>query len=286
MHSFGVTPKCPTCTRSVYAAEQVMGPGRKMYHKLCLKCTLCSRQLESHSLKEHDLEPYCSSCHIRNFGTKNLRSANFFPSSPPASPTRRTRSPPPTSPLTTATTLPATEEEEIDEDESPHEFGDVSPAATFSSSPFPRVTPPSTSLPPRTKSPFKADIPSTYVPRTYSARSISPVATGPSSAPTPGYIRTNVTGSPLRQSHTGASTVKRTHTGLGGTPTCPRCEKAVYFAEQVKASGRTWHQLCLSCTECSVLLDSTRITEKDGVVLCRNCYSKLHGPVGSGYALL
>lgn len=55
---------------------------------------------------------------------------------------------------------------------------------------------------------------------------------------------------------------------------------------QVKASGRVWHKACLRCTECRVLLDSNRLTEKDGDPLCRSCYSKLHGPQGSGYALL
>jgi len=67
---------------------------------------------------------------------------------------------------------------------------------------------------------------------------------------------------------------------------CPACHKAVYFAEQVKASGQTWHKLCLKCTECKTRLDSSRLTEKDGLVFCRNCYGKLHGPQGEGYALV
>ncbi|KAI0314002.1 hypothetical protein OF83DRAFT_1064538 [Amylostereum chailletii] len=72
----------------------------------------------------------------------------------------------------------------------------------------------------------------------------------------------------------------------GGTPQCPRCSKSVYFAEQVKAVGKTWHKTCLRCVECNTSLDSSRLTEKDGEPHCRSCYSKLHGPRGNGYALL
>ncbi|KAI0087599.1 hypothetical protein BDY19DRAFT_954528 [Irpex rosettiformis] len=32
MHPFGGTPICPRCNKAVYAAEQIMGPGRKVRH--------------------------------------------------------------------------------------------------------------------------------------------------------------------------------------------------------------------------------------------------------------
>ncbi|THU97875.1 hypothetical protein K435DRAFT_662060 [Dendrothele bispora CBS 962.96] len=72
----------------------------------------------------------------------------------------------------------------------------------------------------------------------------------------------------------------------GNTPSCPKCGKSVYFAEQVKAVGKTYHRGCLRCNECNTLLDSTRLRDHDGVPLCGRCYNKLHGPQGSGYALL
>ncbi|KAI0270741.1 hypothetical protein BC834DRAFT_1011712 [Gloeopeniophorella convolvens] len=88
-----------------------------------------------------------------------------------------------------------------------------------------------------------------------------------------GGLRSTPTGSPARQ-------------WGSGTPQCPRCGKSVYFAEQVKAIGKTWHKACLRCTECGTTLDSSRLTERDGDPYCHRCYNKLHGPAGSGYALL
>ncbi|KAJ3519383.1 hypothetical protein NMY22_g13232 [Coprinellus aureogranulatus] len=72
----------------------------------------------------------------------------------------------------------------------------------------------------------------------------------------------------------------------GSTPQCPRCEKSVYFAEQVKAIGKTYHKGCLRCTECGTTLDSTKLRDHDEQPFCVRCYNKLYGPQGNGYALL
>ncbi|KAL1937433.1 hypothetical protein VTO73DRAFT_13769 [Trametes versicolor] len=92
MHPFGGTPICPRCAKSVYAAEQIMGPGRKLYHKPCLACKSCGKRLDSFSLVEHDEEPYCKNCHVKLFGTRDLRHANLPHrddlTSPPSSPIR------------------------------------------------------------------------------------------------------------------------------------------------------------------------------------------------------
>jgi hypothetical protein len=108
-------------------------------------------------------------------------------------------------------------------------------------------------------------------------------------------IPVQMTGSPRRQ--WGAGTA---------TPQCPRCAKSVYFAEQVKAVGKTFHKACLRCIECNTTLDSNRLRDHDGDPYCVRCYSKVYlclhasrsrrllddstlqnyGPQGSGYALL
>ncbi|KAG8935230.1 hypothetical protein FRC01_005486 [Tulasnella sp. 417] len=69
-----------------------------MYHKPCLSCKSCSKRLDSFSLVEHDSEPYCKQCHIRNFSTKDLRHANLPQASPPTSPSRTPTGSAPTSP--------------------------------------------------------------------------------------------------------------------------------------------------------------------------------------------
>ncbi|KAI0776786.1 hypothetical protein BD413DRAFT_610375 [Trametes elegans] len=118
MHPFGGTPICPRCSKAVYAAEQIMGPGRKLYHKArtnpCLACKSCGKRLDSLNLVEHDEEPYCKNCHVKLFGTRDLRQANLphrddILGSPPTSPVRtafglnnRATSPPPVPTHTTS----------------------------------------------------------------------------------------------------------------------------------------------------------------------------------------
>ena len=53
---------------------------------------------------------------------------------------------------------------------------------------------------------------------------------------------------------------------------CPRCDKNVYFAEEVKGLGQVYHKLCFSCSACRKLLDSGNITEHDGQMFCNSCY--------------
>ncbi|KAI9487010.1 MAG: hypothetical protein EXX96DRAFT_62413 [Benjaminiella poitrasii] len=71
---------------------------------------------------------------------------------------------------------------------------------------------------------------------------------------------------------------------FGGTPKCPRCEKAVYMAEQVIGPGGPWHKNCLTCKECNKRLDSTTLTEKNNEAYCKTCYNRKWGPKGYGFA--
>lgn len=43
----------------------------------------------------------------------------------------------------------------------------------------------------------------------------------------------------------------RTKTKFGGSPKCPVCGKSVFFAEQLKALGETFHKTCFKCASCS-----------------------------------
>ncbi|KAJ3100436.1 hypothetical protein HDU97_002223 [Phlyctochytrium planicorne] len=70
---------------------------------------------------------------------------------------------------------------------------------------------------------------------------------------------------------------------FGGAPSCPRCSKAVYMAEQITGPGGMWHKTCLTCKECNKRLDSTNVTERENEAYCKTCYGKLFGPKGYGF---
>ncbi|KNC96225.1 uncharacterized protein SPPG_08378 [Spizellomyces punctatus DAOM BR117] len=70
---------------------------------------------------------------------------------------------------------------------------------------------------------------------------------------------------------------------FGGAPSCPRCGKAVYLAEQVTGPNGMWHKSCLTCKECNKRLDSTSLTEREKEAYCKTCYGKLFGPKGYGF---
>ena len=50
--------------------------------------------------------------------------------------------------------------------------------------------------------------------------------------------------------------VERPEMKLGGAPTCPRCAKRVYFNEERKLLGKSWHKSCFNCGEfvCKLVL--------------------------------
>ncbi|PFH49999.1 hypothetical protein AMATHDRAFT_41169 [Amanita thiersii Skay4041] len=353
MHPFGGIPICPRCSKQVYAAEQVMGPGRKLYHKPCLACTLCNKRLDSLTLLEHDQLPYCKSCHIKNFGTRDLRHANLphredtLPGSPtkgsqplplPPRVTSPTGTKPSAPPLLKPTRSLASNSNRVSIDfdrTNQHEVDAQSTSPPGRVSPFapPRTTSPTSSetisIPSNTGRPGNGNLPRTVpLPLTSPTRSVPPLYTGESdststTSPSPTTTTTPITrpthhssrsvGSvPLMNGLLPTSTGTRygallnrtagginsssaalspTNTGSprrwgGETPACPRCTKNVYFAEQVRAVGKVFHKGCLRCMECSTLLDSSRLRDHDGDPYCVRCYSKLHGPQGSGYALL
>ncbi|KAI9202912.1 uncharacterized protein BJ171DRAFT_512579 [Polychytrium aggregatum] len=72
---------------------------------------------------------------------------------------------------------------------------------------------------------------------------------------------------------------------FGSTDICPRCGKAVYFAEQALGPGNTkYHKSCFLRSECNRTLDSSSMAERDSAIFCRSCYGKKFGPKGFGYS--
>ncbi|KDE02225.1 hypothetical protein MVLG_07205 [Microbotryum lychnidis-dioicae p1A1 Lamole] len=68
--TFAAAPKCTYCGKSVYFAEQTIGPAGKIYHKPCLKCSSCGKTLEPGALLDHAGDPYCKACYGKAFGTR------------------------------------------------------------------------------------------------------------------------------------------------------------------------------------------------------------------------
>jgi len=318
-----------------------MGPGRKLYHKPCLACTLCNKRLDSLTLLEHDQLPYCKSCHLKNFGTRDLRHANLpHRDDQPPSPTKANQPPlplpprvtspiriDPPAPLLKPTRSLVTSPNGIRSPTFPRSVVDIERTNDKDSEGDAATSPAhgcaSPSAPPRALSPLiKTNMPSNSgrhgqgnFPRTIPlspnksaqpSTDSNPNPKSPSPVPRPLHNSSrSVESIPLVSSLVATTTGTRygellnrasvNLTGTSGgsprrwgadTPTCPRCSRNVYFAEQVKAVGKTYHKGCLRCMECKTLLDSSRLRDHDGEPYCVRCYGKLHGPQGSGYALL
>ncbi|KAI0717689.1 hypothetical protein C8T65DRAFT_640473 [Cerioporus squamosus] len=310
MHPFGGTPICPRCSTAVYAAEQIMGPGRKY----CLKCTSCNKRLDSFSLVEHEEQL----CHVKLFGTRDLRHGNLYQASP-----NRAASPPPRS--STASDL--AQPQPIRR----HMTGSASMESSRTKAASPPPMPTYLLRPNRTLSPSKgmgsgslalkaldnliedfggveivtpvhanedtngrtaagASTSQSTAANGNGTRAASPPAASPRTRTIPVPLAPSMTGTrygaalgaPLAPMMTG----RQWGPGAGATPKCPTCGKSVYFAEQVKAVGKTWHKWCLRCQGCEKTLDTGRLVDKDGSPFCGTCYTKNFGPAGSGYALL
>lgn len=74
---------------------------------------------------------------------------------------------------------------------------------------------------------------------------------------------------------------------FGGAPKCPICGKSVYFAEKLVALGETFHKKCFACNECKKTLGTAaEANDGQGLIYCKGCYAKKHGPKGIGFGTL
>lgn len=69
-----------------------------------------------------------------------------------------------------------------------------------------------------------------------------------------------------------------------GAPRCPRCQQRVYFNEERKALGKSWHTKCFNCAKCRKSLDSTNCNGHEGEIFCTACHRREFGPKGYGFA--
>jgi cysteine/glycine-rich protein len=62
-----------------------------------------------------------------------------------------------------------------------------------------------------------------------------------------------------------------------GAPKCPRCNDRVYFGEERKALGKSWHTRCFTCCQCKKSLSSTNYNEFEGELMCTACNRRYAG---------
>lgn len=69
--------------------------------------------------------------------------------------------------------------------------------------------------------------------------------------------------------------IKPTETETG----CPRCDGAVFQAEEINIKGRMYHKQCLSCRNCKRPIDiSLLAVGPDDQIYCQICCNKISWP--------
>ncbi|XP_063233355.1 muscle LIM protein Mlp84B isoform X2 [Bacillus rossius redtenbacheri] len=276
-------PKCPKCGKSVYAAEEKVAGGLK-WHKMCFKCGLCNKLLDSTNCAEHEGELFCKVCHARKFGPKGY---GFGGGAGCLSMDQGEHLQPGEvmvnhAPLESRAIAKAPEGEGC-----PRCGGYVYAAETmlargrawhrscFKCGTCHRALDSTTHCDGPDKDVYcRVCYGKKFGPKGYGygqgggalQSDSSEAVNGESSAPLTTVIDTaKIQAAP----------------GKG----CPRCGGVVYAAEQVLAKGSEWHRKCFKCHDCNRTLDSIIACDgPDRDIYCKTCYGKKFGPHGYGFA--
>lgn len=233
-----------------------------MYHKHCLKCTVCNRRLDSMSLLEHNGEPFCNNCHRTYLGQGKDQFGRAVPLRPSID----------------QATMPLPKRSVSSSTPTSRSIHTVS-----SSTSAPKIASSTSTSSPGQRRPLPS------VPSSTSKENVS--FSSEKSSHSLGSASSSYTDlsrlSPKQTLHTQAPQM------LQSTPLCARChtpvctysraDKLADFAEQKQAAGRKWHRGCLRCDGCHASLDPNKVEEgPTGLVdlgyantWCRACYSKV-----------
>ncbi|XP_050532046.1 muscle LIM protein Mlp84B-like isoform X1 [Daktulosphaira vitifoliae] len=280
-------PKCPKCDKSVYAAEERIAGGHK-WHKMCFKCEMCGKFLDSTNCAEHDKELYCKNCHGRKYGPKGYGfgggagclSTDTGDHLAHVSVMHR-----PAAPLESRAIARAPEgegcprcggyvymaEQMLAKGRGYHKecFNCISCHKTLNSV-------------------IHCDGPNNEVycrvcySKRFGPRGIGHSGTGGQSI----GLTCDLNDEIERDVSTSRAPVVDT-TSIKAKPGqgCPRCGGVVFAAEQVLAKGSEWHKKCFKCKDCNKTLDSIIACDgPDRDVYCKTCYGKKWGPHGYGFA--
>ncbi|XP_060877324.1 muscle LIM protein Mlp84B-like isoform X2 [Metopolophium dirhodum] len=278
-------PKCVKCTKSVYAAEERIAGGYK-WHKMCFKCELCGKFLDSTNCAEHDKELYCKNCHGRKYGPKgygfgggagclstdngeHLSNVSYYHTKPQgASESRSMAMAPEGEGCPRCGGFVYMAEQMLAKGRSWHR--ECFKCATCTK----RLDSVNCCEGSDKDIYCKVCYGKKFGPKGYGygqgagALQSDPAYNGDVSTSRAPIIDTSTTSIKAKA-------------GEG----CPRCGGVVFAAEQVLAKGSEWHRKCFKCKDCNKTLDSIIACDgPDKDVYCKTCYGKKWGPHGYGFA--
>ncbi|KAJ1841850.1 hypothetical protein LPJ70_004063, partial [Coemansia sp. RSA 2708] len=238
---------CPRCTKPIYHAEKVVGPGGP-WHRACFKCKQCSTTLDSSKLTEHDGEAFCRSCYTKLFSPRGY---NIGGSMEP---------------------LPYQQHQQP---HSPSDRGERSARAPSSLAAYRQSSPsPAQWADDPAHNPFGSAV----------GAAASAAVQGQNRAIPAPHFGGTVSRAESSQSRLsfGRQYTPAVSVGLSGPPPdmCPRCNGRIYAAEQGMAAGRKYHKRCIRCRACDAPINSLQLTERDNDIYCKQCYAKHFGPQG------
>ncbi|KAJ1521134.1 hypothetical protein ONE63_002831 [Megalurothrips usitatus] len=279
-------PKCPKCGKSVYAAEEKVAGGFK-FHKMCFKCGMCNKMLDSTNCAEHEGELYCKNCHARKYGPKgygfgggagclsmdtgeHLSGYVGEGARAPLEPRAIAKAPEGEGCPRCGGFVYAAEQM-LARGRAWHKecfkCGDCSKrldSVLVCEGPDKDIY-------------CKACYGKKFGPKGYG------YGQGAGALQSDCNLYTNGSnGEYLANKKDTLNDVAKIQAPKGQG--CPRCGGMVYAAEQVLAKGREWHRKCFKCRDCTKQLDSILACDgPDKDVYCKTCYGKKYGPHGYGF---
>jgi len=255
--------KCPACSKSVYAAEEVKGPAGKSWHQMCFCCKVCGKSMRGGEWRDHEGDPHCQTCHGKSFGPKGIGFGSTLGDTGISAPS----------------TTGAESGAKLAEDVNVLTSASVEPSKQEAAKQDAEVATPDTSnvsmkermaaFQAAVKQDANVATPDTINVSMKERMAAFQAAVGP---------KKQDTGAPVAKTSGVAARF------ASAAPKCPVCSKSVYTAEEVKGpGGNSWHALCFCCVDCGKSMRGGQWRESDGKPYCQACHGKSFGPKGIGY---